>query len=326
MIGTHKYNGWSMVQENDHFIVLTSEVSNAIVFSGTFGECKKWIDEKVECDEERFWEGRLKDTSVALEHAVAKGDLGAIANIVTELKQLYLEMTTERDLAWQRRQERTKPVMQFPSPTLTQIVELLIDMMWRDDPNRHAAEWDDLPTEKKEECAQQLALDIEGHFLHLGDIYKSCSPSEYQERLRNESPRSEPTEVAESQGLIAADFVEELKKLKPSASPATLLDGDVPRNEPLHQGFGVGYFESQKAVNELFHVYWSELTPQELVTALNDSQLVWDIGGKFLYRKSDHRIVAKTDTRYYGDVLDELIEEKSFFLPDLAKNNHDSVV
>jgi hypothetical protein len=67
-----------------------------------------------------------------------------------------------------------------------------------------------------------------------------------------------------------------------------------------------------------FWVAWSELSPEELVRELNEGHLTWDMDGKRLCR--DGEMVAKTWTPYYGDVLDELISEKAFFLPANGDN------
>jgi hypothetical protein len=83
-----------------------------------------------------------------------------------------------------------------------------------------------------------------------------------------------------------------------------------------YNDFTVGFYESEKGVNEYLHVSWSALRPKELVTALNEGKLSWDIEGKYLYTHANERIIAKTDTPYYGDILDHLVEEQAFFLPE----------
>jgi hypothetical protein len=83
----------------------------------------------------------------------------------------------------------------------------------------------------------------------------------------------------------------------------------------MYKDFVIGYFEAQKVVNEYMRVYWSELPPAELVAQLNAGNLSWDLDGMLLSRNSDDHVIAETWTLYFGPVLDELIDEKAFFLP-----------
>jgi hypothetical protein len=68
-------------------------------------------------------------------------------------------------------------------------------------------------------------------------------------------------------------------------------------------------------VDEVFFVSWSDLSPEALVKRLNDGKASWDISSEYIYGDKEEGIIAKAEAPYYGDIMDQLIAEKAFFIP-----------
>jgi hypothetical protein len=85
---------------------------------------------------------------------------------------------------------------------------------------------------------------------------------------------------------------------------------DETHNENFEIGYNVEADEEHSGECGTVHVYWSDLSPRDLVAGLNAGEVHSDMGTKYLFK--DGVMIGKIgDFPYYGDVFDEA----NWFLP-----------